>query len=185
MADDIRGFTLIDLVVTAALVTILLGVTIPQVTTGLERARARAAGRYLTSQMALARMQAVGRGAVVALRFQQEAEGIRLSVVVDGNRNGVLRRDIDSGIDRTIQPPVRLEELFPGVIVGVPSESDNAVQLGGTEILSFTPAGTATSGSVYLLGRDASRLAVRVLGATGRVRLQQFDPRSGSWVDTF
>ena len=186
MCDDIRGFTLIDVLVTAALVTILLGMTIPQVTIGLERARARAAARYLTSQMALARTQAVGRGAVVALRFQQQEEGIRLSVVVDGNRNGVLTRDIDNGVDRTIQPPVRLEELFPGVIVGVPAESsEHAVQLGGTEILSFTPDGTATSGSVYLLGRDASRFAVRVLGVTGRVRLQHFDTRSGSWVDTF
>jgi hypothetical protein len=96
----------------------------------------------------------------------------------------VLTREIDSGVDRPIQSPVRLEQLFPGVIVGVPSESsESAVQLGGTEILSFTPAGSATSGSVYLLGRDGSRWAVRVLGVTGRVRLQRFDPLTASWVD--
>ena len=122
----------------------------------------------------------------VALRFQRHADGIHLSVVTDGNRNGVLVRDIETGVDRELQAPVPLEQLFPGVIIGVPADSvDAALQLGGTELLSFTPAGTATSGSVHILGRDGSRFAVRVLGVTGRVRLQQFNPVSSEWVDSF
>jgi hypothetical protein len=148
--------------------------------------RAQGGLRPGTRTETLARAQAVGRAATVALRFQRDATGIRLSVVVDGNLNGVLAREIDSGTDGPIQAPVRLEQLFPGVVIGMPAESDDdPVQLGGSEILSFTPAGTATSGTVYLRSRDGSRFAVRVFGVTARVRLLRLDQSSGDWVESF
>lgn len=186
MLGNTRGYTLVDVVFAAGLVAVILATTVPQVAVGMERARGRAAARYLVGQMTLARAQAVGRAATVALRFQPDATGIRLSVVVDGNRNGVLTREVDSGTDRLIQPAVRLEHLFPGVVIGLPEDSeDDPVHLGGTDILSFTPAGTATSGTVYLLSSDGSRFAVRVFGVTARVRLLQFDQHSGGWVESF
>jgi hypothetical protein len=56
------------------------------------------------------------------------------------------------------------------------------VQLGGSSLLSFTPSGTSTSGTIYILGRDGSQFAVRVLGVTGRVRLLRLDTASEEWV---
>jgi hypothetical protein len=43
-------------------------------------------------------------------------------------------------------------------------------------------AGPTTSGSVYVLGRDGTQWAVRVLGVTGRVRLLRYVPSTGGWV---
>ena len=99
--------------------------------------------------MALARAQAVGRATTVALRFQEEQSGITVSTVQDGNRNGVRTRDIDLQIDRATEGAVKLSDLFPGVDIGLTPHvpGGGAVQLGGTSILSFTPHGTATSGS--------------------------------------
>jgi Tfp pilus assembly protein FimT len=155
-------------------------------TAGLERARARAAARYLAGQMALARTQAVTQSTTVALRFQRSPGGLTIAVYRDGNGNGVRTRDIDSGVDRLVEPPVRLEDLFPGVLIGVPATSTTtAVELGGSDLLSFTPAGTATSGTISILGRDGSQFAVRVLGVTGRVRLLRFDSVSQQWVESF
>jgi Tfp pilus assembly protein FimT len=183
---DSYGYTLVELLFVMGLVAVIVGATVPQVTVGMERARTRAAARYLATQMAFARTQAVGRAATTALRFQEGADGVRVSIVVDGNRNGVRTRDIDNGLDVDIQPPVRLEDLFPGVVIGAPANADETpLLLGGTGILSFTPSGTSTSGTVQVLGRDGSRFAVRVLGATGRVRLLQFDISSGTWIDSW
>ena len=174
-----------DILFVAGLLSVIAGISVPQLTVGIERGRARAAARYLAAQLGAARAQAVSRSATVALRFQAGPRDMTLSVFVDGNRNGVRVRDIDTQTDVLLQAPVSLSDLFPGVVVGVPSDSgDAAVALGGTELLSFSPAGTATSGTLHVLGRDGSRFAVRVLGITGRVRVQRFDVRTGLWVDS-
>ncbi|HEX5107773.1 MAG TPA: GspH/FimT family pseudopilin [Vicinamibacterales bacterium] len=178
------GYTLVEVMFVAGLIAVIVATAVPQLTVGIERARARAAARYLAGQMIAARTQAVGRAAAVALRFQRDALGVTLTLVLDGNRNGVRMRDIESGLDRQMQASTRLDQLFPGVRIDAPADSgDSAVQLGGTDILSFTPDGTSTSGTVQILGRDGSRFAVRVFGVTGRVRVLQFDDRSRGWME--
>ena len=135
--------------------------------------------------MALARAQAVGRATTIALRFEQAPQGIRIAVFQDGNRNGVRARDIDLQIDRPIEGSVALSDLFPGVDIGLTPRmpGDAAVQLGGSNILSFTPHGTASSGSVYVRGRDGTQWMVRVLGVTARSRVLRYVPGTGEWVN--
>jgi len=150
----------------------------------IERSRGFAAARYLASRMALARAQAVSRSATIALRFLDGPTGVSIAVIQDGNRNGVRARDIDLQIDRPIDAPVMLSDLFPGVQIGLASQTSGTdpVLLGGSNILSFTPHGTATSGSVYIRGRDGTQWMVRVLGATGRTRVLRYVTASGEWV---
>ena len=50
-------------------------------------------------------------------------------------------------------------------------------------ILSFSPNGTATSGSVYVVGRDQTQWAVRVLGVTARARVLRYERATGAWVN--
>jgi hypothetical protein len=136
--------------------------------------------------MALVRTQAVTHTTTIALLFQRCRGGFTVAVYADGNGNGVRTWDIDNGIDRPIEAPVRLEDLFPGVLIAVPSWSTSAaVELGGSDLLSFTPDGTATSGTIAILGRDGSQFAVRVLGVTGRIRLLRMDPVSHDWIESF
>lgn len=134
--------------------------------------------------MALARAQAVSRSTTIALRFVETAQGISISVIQDGNRNGVRAREIDLQIDRPIAEPHLLSDLFPGVEIGLSPQmpGTDPVQIGGSDILSFTPHGTASSGSVYVRGRDGTQWVVRVLGATARARVLRFEPTSGEWV---
>jgi hypothetical protein len=105
---------------------------------------------------------------------------------VDGNRNGVRTRDIERQVDRPIGPAERLGSRFPGVSIGVmPGIEIDAdpVQIGATNVMTFTPLGTATSGTVYVRGRGAVQYAVRVLGATGRTRVLRYDPDTRTWLD--
>jgi type II secretory pathway pseudopilin PulG len=167
------------------LIAILAGVAIPQTLATVQRARAMTAARYLAARMALARAQAVRRSATVALRFDQGEGGITFTVFVDGNGNGVRTRDIAAGVDAPIEPSTRLSDLFPGVQIGLSPlvPGTDPVQIGASNLMSFTAAGTATSGSIYICARDRSQYAVRVLGVTGRARVLRYVPVTREWIE--
>jgi hypothetical protein len=101
----------------------------------------------------------------------------------------VRSNDIDSGRDRLVAGPFPLTGGAPGVRVGInpgvpalPPErgtlSGDPVRFGVSDILSFSPIGTATPGTFYLAG-DAGQAAVRVTGGSARVRLMVW--RGGRW----
>ena len=157
----------------------------PQSLAAIDRIRAGAAARYLASRMASARAHAVMRSTHVALRFEEESSGISFRMFADGNGNGVRTADIAADVDSPLDTSVLLSDLFPGVAIAVSgSAGTDAVRLGATNLLSFTPLGTATAGSIYVRGRDGSQFAVRILGTTGRTRLQQYIERTRAWIDT-
>jgi len=168
-----------------ALAGLLLAVAVPLLLATVDRSRGLAAARYLSARMALARATAVRRSTVVALHFESGSRGTTFTIVQDGNGNGVRTSDIQASIDRVIEGPLLISDLFPGVEIGlVPgAPAPAAVQLGGTSILSFTPSGTATSGSIYLRGKDRTQWTVRILGVTGRTRVLRLEPATGQWVN--
>ena len=47
--------------------------------------------------------------------------------------------------------------------------------------MTFTATGTATSGSLYLLGRGQTQYVVRIYGETGRTRILRYNARSRTW----
>ncbi|HVG71261.1 MAG TPA: GspH/FimT family protein [Vicinamibacterales bacterium] len=175
---------MIELVAVTAVITILGGATAARVLSSVDHSRGYAAARYLAGRMALARTQAVARSTAVGLRFTQESAGFTFAVFQDGNGNGIRTADIQSGVDRPSQPSTSLFEQFPGVDIGLSPQSPatSAVQLGQTNLLTFTPLGTATSGTIYVRDQRGTQWAVRVLGATGRIRVLRYDPRTGNWL---
>jgi hypothetical protein len=167
-------------------VAVAIAVAVPQTLVGLERSRAKAAARYLASRMALARVQAVAQSRSIGLRFQPHAGGFTVALVADGNGNGLRTREIESGTDLLVEPPVLLGDLYPGVAIVLPpgATDDDPLQLGTSGLLSFSPSGTSSSASVYLRGRDRSQFSVRILGVTGRVRVLRYDEARREWMET-
>jgi Tfp pilus assembly protein FimT len=178
----VAGFSLLEVLFALGLFLVLSGMAVPQLLVSVDRSRTRAAARFLASRMALARSQAVARSQTVALRFARDAGGdpgdTALTTYADANGNGVRSKDIASGDDSVLEGSVRLSDLFPGVVI-------SALSIGSSGILSFTPDGTATSGTVYIRGRDGTQYAVRVLGATGRTRVLRYDAQARDFVETF
>jgi hypothetical protein len=64
---------------------------------------------------------------------------------------------------------------------GIRNSNSDGVRIGTARILTLSPDGTATSGTLYLQGGHA-QYAVRVLGATGRTRVLKYESGSRSWV---
>jgi len=65
---------------------------------------------------------------------------------------------------------------------GLRGTGTDGVRIGSARILTMSPDGTATSGTLYLQGKRA-QYAVRVLGATGRTRVLAFDRGRQAWIN--
>lgn len=187
-----NGYSFLEVLVAITVMVIVAGAALPLAHGGIERSRAAAAARYVAVRLAVARFEAVKRSASVAIRFTEHADGYRLQTYVDGNGNGVLSDDIARGIDLPIGGVERLDFHFPGVTFGIfanvtgidsaqPLDTNDPIQIGASTLFSFSPDGSSTSGTLYIRGRRASQFAVRVLGATGRGRIFQFDFDGAIW----
>jgi len=186
------GYTLVELAFVMALIVTVSAVAIPGITTSLDDARAIGATRYLSSRLQHARMAAVARSADVALKFVESGGTFSYTTYLDGNGNGVRTPDIDRGIDRVLHPAERLPDFFYGVDFGVrpalpPVDSGGSppgsdpIKLGIASILTFTPIGTSSSGSLYVLGRSGAQYVIRIFGESGKTRVLRFDARAHRW----
>jgi Tfp pilus assembly protein FimT len=187
-----RGFTIVEMLVTALLIVTVCAMAVPAIDRIVDHWRAQGAAFFMSSRVALTRVQAVRRNANVGLRFEPVNGTYAMRSYADGNRNGLRTAEITSGVDPAIGPVDRLDELFPGVRLGfidgaklidgtAVGPGDDPVRLGTTKTVIFSPLGTASSGTVYLRGRGQWQYAVVVLGATGRNRVLQFNTRTGTW----
>lgn len=186
------GAALIDLVFACGLVALICAIAIPSVQAMREWDSSRMAARYLASRLQALRMEAVRRNRMVAMRFDPDDLG-RIGSYVDGDGDGLSQRDIDRGIDPALDGETRVADVFGSAALrvtntmiapeggGVISEGSDPVRIGNSNLLSFSPLGSATSGTVYIAGPGGHQLCVRVFGATGRVRVLWFDRAAGTW----
>ncbi len=160
--------------------------------TAVDDTRTMGAVRYLAGRFQRARMEAITRSAVVSVRFTIDSAGYAFAVYQDGNANGVLALDIQHGVDRLADKPERLADTFPGVVIGVlpnvpavdagstPPNGD-PLKLGTSNAVSFSPQGTSSSGSVYLLGRGKRQYVIRIFGETGKTRVLRYEAGIRAW----
>ena len=94
LAAEQRGFTLVELMLTAAIVATILSMSVPMTTTALDEMRTSMAARYLEGRIMNARMLAVKRSTNVALRFEAVGPGYAFAEYLDGNGNGVRSAEI-------------------------------------------------------------------------------------------
>jgi type II secretory pathway pseudopilin PulG len=186
------GAALIDLVVTSALMVVMAAVAIPTLQATRQRDAARMASRFLAQRLQMLRIEAVRRNRNVALRFDPDDPG-RISTYVDGDGDGVLERDIEVDVDTIVIAESRLSDYFGAVSlrvaatvpapdgIGTVLAGSDPVRIGNTNLLSFSPLGSATSGTIYLAAQSGPQMCVRILGTTGRVRVMWFDAASGTW----
>ncbi len=174
------------------LVTTVLGVATPNVLAGLDDAKTVGAVRYVSAELQRVRMDAVTRGVNTAMRFSQADGSYICAVYADGNGDGVTSRDIQRGVDTKIQGDQRLPDQFSGVdfgtLPGLPpvdasssAPGQDPIKFGSSNMAAFTPVGTSSSGSLYILGPHGAQYVIRVLGETGRTRILKFNARTRRW----
>jgi type II secretory pathway pseudopilin PulG len=186
------GYTVLELIIAVTLSLTLGALAAPQLLATADDVRAAGAVRYVATRLQQARMEAVSRSAAVGWQFVSTTNGYTYTAYVDGDGNGVRSQDIQRAIDPQIGAVEKLADRFAGVefgvIPGLPPVDPGAtppgtdpIRLGSSNILTFTPLGTSSSGSVYVLGRHNLQYVVRILGETGKTRILKFDLRSRQW----
>ena len=190
-----RGFQLVELVIVLALFVLLATLTAPPLLRISSEVRLRLAAQEVSSAMMLARALAVRHCANVALKFRPRPFGAATwSLYRDGDGDGVLNRDIDTGKDPILTQPRRLEQIGNRVRFGFPPgrrvrdpgsgawlKGDDAIRFNSSDLASFSPLGGATPGTVYLTDGQSQLAAVRVTGRAGQVKVLVYDYGMEVW----
>ena len=190
--DHDGGVSLVELLVVLVLLAILAASGVPATRALVDAGQARQAAGFVASRLRIAKQHAVFRTAAEGLVFDWDGDRWTFRVCRDGNGNGLRRRELSTGPDQCVEGPYALDDLFPRVRVDVDGSlrgpggeagSDDPVRFGRSDMASFTPAGTATAGSLYLRSAMGVQYAVRVAGLNGRTRILRFDPGTGRWQE--
>ena len=191
-ARETLGYSMVELAVVVGLTMTATATAVPRILAGFDEARVAGAAHYLSGRFYDTRIEAVTRSTEVALRFTATNAGYVYAVYVDGNGNGVLARDIQRNIDRQLHSPEQLCSQFSGVDFGTlpglpaidagsPAPGNDPIRFGASNMVSFSAMGTSSSGTLYVKGSGKAQYAIRLVGATARVRIFRFDSRSRKW----
>ena len=187
-----RGRSLLEVLIVLALMLVSATMLIPGLRAYSQEAHIKGAAQIFQGRFREAYSAAIRRNAETAIRFETGAGGASYSLYIDGNGNGVLSADISSGRDRRIAGPIALDGGLTGVRVAInpgtpaiPPDSGtldpaDPIRFGRSNMLSFSPMGTATPGTFYLAGENV-QAAVRVTPGTARVRI--LFCRGRRWVE--
>ena len=190
-----RGYSLAELLTVLAILGITLLVALPAFGSLRRRSAVRAASYELRAVFHEARSRAIARGASVGVRFIDVEGTWMLAIFDDGDGDGVKSDDIKRGIDpvwslpRTVLPQQSLARIgmLPQTIKDPDGEkmppSKSPVQFGRTQICSFSPMGESTPGTIYLTDDAGELYAVRVYGATAKMRLLRYESAARKWRD--
>jgi Tfp pilus assembly protein FimT len=183
MKQNPSGHSLLELLLVILILGTLAGIAVPKTQDFVQGYRLRGASLYMRSLIRQVRSQAAAKNRYQGIVFDEVDGQMELSIHLDGNNNGIRRADIRSGTDQRIRGPWLLSSVFPGVRYGTPPVGAGpafpGLRFGRSRILSFSPIGKSTSGTLFLSNEHGQIHAVVVLGATGRVRTARY--RGGRW----
>jgi hypothetical protein len=187
------GAALIDIIVATSVCFVMAAIAVPVIGGTLDRERTIIGAQYLAGQLQRARLESLKRARPVAVRVEVIDDRTQLRLFADGNGNGVLQRDIDRAIDLPVTPMEWLDDQARDISLRINQDvtdvsgevtlepGDDPLRIGNTSLLTFSPVGSATSGTLYVAAHRGPQMAIRVFGATGRVRVLMFDAQMRQW----
>lgn len=195
MRQASRGYSLAELLTVVAILGITVLVAVPAFGSLRRRSAVRVASYELRSVFHEARSRAIARHANVGVRFINVEGTWMLAIFDDGDGDGVKSDDILLGVDpvwslpRHVLPESNLAQI--GLLDETIKDPDgdklpptkSPVQFGRTQICSFSPMGESTPGTIYLTDRAGELYAVRVYGATAKMRIVRYDAARRKWRD--
>jgi len=195
--DGRGGFGLVETLVVLFLIGAGLAIGWAGVEPSMRAAKLRAATRRMAVLVRWMQSEAVRRRQYVGIVFHLNQEGKYVfDLIQDGDGDGIRTRDLEDGRDFRFSGPFTISRDYPGIRFGylpegpIPSvppsrgsldTGKDPIRFGRSDIISFSPRGRSSSGSLYLTdGRDRM-MALVIYGPTVRIRVWQFLESAGAW----
>jgi type II secretory pathway pseudopilin PulG len=184
---------LIELLVVMAIIGLTVGVATPAFLTLQRRGATRAAATELRTIFHSTRLRAIARARHSGVKFTKSAAEWYYAVYDDGDGDGVRNDDIASGVDRCVTWPRRVLTDARVAFIAVPpftlkdpdgdplGPASSPVQFNKSTLCSFSPLGAATPGTIYISDRVGEVYALRVYGATAKIRTVRYNPGTKKW----
>ena len=192
-----KGYTLAELLAVLAIVAMAVALTLPAAATLRDGGRAAAGARTMATLLSAERWKSVAKHNTVGLQFRKIGSAWAWREVADGNGNGLRSAEISRGVDPILSGDERLERKVADVTIGIPpggpypeappgtdmlTSSDDPVRFGRSTIVSFSPVGSASSGTLYVTDGRRGFFAVVLFGPTARLRVWRFRPEDRRWT---
>jgi len=189
------GYTLLEILATTAIIALLALIALPAFGTYRRHASVQAAAAETMTTLRNVRAQAIAGARHIGVKFVQSGAAWSYALYEDGDGDGIRNDDIVSGVDRRLTPN---QPLMPqlhvariGLLPTAMRDPDgdpllptaSPVAFGRSTICSFSPIGSATAGSIYLVDDTGELYCVRVFGATGRVHFLRYNGGSRRWEE--
>lgn len=191
------GYQILELIVALAILSFVAFLAAPPLMSMTARLRVRAAAHEITTALHSTRTWSIRHRQRAALKFfVRENRTTECAVFVDGNGNGVLNREIESGTDWQAEPRRRLTSFGRTAFLGFPSGSEprdpgnpsrrldrleDPIRFNRSDLASFDPMGTVTPGSIYLTDGKSQLAVVRLYNRTGRMKVLFYDFEEEIW----
>jgi prepilin-type N-terminal cleavage/methylation domain-containing protein len=147
--SDVRGFSLVEMVLVAAILAVISGIAIPQILTSSRQMKLSGAARQVERELQTARMKAVKSNRPMRVRFNCPAANQYRAVELLGSPQTPAANDDDSTAAARCSPanypfPDNDPEFFAipnndGPVQTLPLE----VKFGGVQTIEFWPDGSA------------------------------------------
>lgn len=192
-----KGYTLAELAAVLAIVAIAVAVALPAAATLRDAGRAAAGARMMATILSAQRWKSVTGHRVRGLQFRRIGTSWSWREVADGNGNGLRTSEITRGVDPILTQDETLEGQVPHVTLGFPPggsfpeappgtdtlrAGDDPVRFGSSDLISFGPVGSASSGTLYVTDGQRGLCAVVLFGPTARLRVWRWLPEERRWT---
>ena len=183
-----RGFSLVELLVVLALIGLFAVMATANLSATQRRLDFDEFAREIVNSIQVCRWKALNERHYTGIVIAQDGGIFRFSFYRDGNGNGIRTADIQTGVDPGFLHPVHVYravgDMEAGVLnTGVPEippkkgwvDPVDPVKFGKSNIISFSPDGQSSSGTLYLTCHSQERMyAIVLYGPTAKLSLWKF-----------
>jgi type II secretory pathway pseudopilin PulG len=192
-----KGYTLAELLAMLAIVAMAVAVTLPAAAMLRDAGRAAAGARTMATLLSAQRWKSVSQHHVRGFQFRKIGARWSWREVADGNGNGLRTVEIARGVDRVLSVDETIEHLVEHASLGFPPTGtfpeappgtqtlragDNPVRFGNSTLVSFSPTGAASSGTLYVTDGHQGLYAVVLFGPSSRLRVWRWVPEARRWT---
>jgi Tfp pilus assembly protein FimT len=183
------GATLLELLSVLALIGIFLIALSADLSGSVRKKDFELFAREVTLMMERSRWKALNERRYSGIVFRFRNGSYQAALHADGNNNGIRTAEVNSGIDPLVEPPIRLtrsaDDIHAGILsssipqipprTGVITQPHDPIKFGPSDIVSFSPMGDSSSGTLYLACISQKQMyGIVVYGATARMTVWRF-----------